>query len=178
MSSEITAVVENLRTFFKSGKTKGLDFRIEQLKRLKKVLSDNEEAISEALKEDLGKSEFESYVSEIGILLNEIDHAVKNLRSWAKPKRVHTPPIHFPATSHLYSEPLGVTLILGPWNYPVQLVIAPLIGSMAAGNCSLLKPSELAPKSSRLISRLIRDNFDPGYVTVVEGDSGTAKAII
>ncbi len=178
MSSEITAVVENLRTFFKSGKTKGLDFRIEQLKRLKKVLSDNEEAISEALKEDLGKSRFESYVSEIGILLNEIEHAVKNLRSWAKPKRVHTPPIHFPATSHLYSEPLGVTLILGPWNYPVQLVIAPLIGSMAAGNCSLLKPSELAPKSSRLISRLIRDNFDPGYVTVVEGDSGTAQQLL
>ncbi|MBI4965739.1 MAG: aldehyde dehydrogenase [Desulfomonile tiedjei] len=175
---EIAALVEKQRTFFNTRVTYDVSFRVNQLRALKKAILDHEEAIYEALRLDLKKSRFETYVSEIALLLKEIDHSCAKLPSWAKPKRTWTPLVHFPALSSIYSEPLGVTLIIGTWNYPIQLTLGPLIAAMSAGNCAIVVPSRLAPNTSRLMGEMIGKNFDPGLVTVVEGGGATAQALL
>ncbi|NLJ99183.1 MAG: aldehyde dehydrogenase family protein, partial [Tissierellia bacterium] len=129
------------RKYFDSGNTKSYEFRVKQLKKLKKAIHKYEDDIIQALTLDLGKPVFESYTAEIGIVYQEIDFAIKNLKKWMEPKKVSTPIYLQPATSFIYPEPKGVVLIISPWNYPFQLAISPLIGAMAAGNCILLKPS-------------------------------------
>ena len=176
--SGFSALVENQRRFFGTGKTRDLDFRIGQLRVLEKLVSQNEDAICDGLKGDMNKSKFEAYVGELGILMNEITYAAGHLRSWAKPQRVRTPLIHFPATSRIHSEPLGVVLIIGPWNYPVQLLLTPLVGAMAAGNCAILKPSRHAPHTSEVIARLIGQSFDPAYVAVAAGGADTSQTLL
>ncbi len=176
--AKIADIVMAQRAFFRQGKTKDLSFRVAQLKLLRKVIADNEDAICTALKLDMNKPTFEAYVGEIAMLANEIDYAIRHLKSWAKPRRVSTPLVHFPAESRIYSEPLGIVLIIGPWNYPIQLVLAPLIGAMAAGDCSILKPSELAPHSARLIGELITENFDPGLVATVQGGAEVVTELL
>jgi len=176
-----TSIIELLhdhRSYFASGVTKDLSFRQEQLGVLKKALLACEHSLFHALKEDLGKPAFEAYGGETAIVVSEIDHAVKHLRCWAKPKRVRTPLTHFPARCAIHTEPFGVALIIGPWNFPVQLMLAPLVGAMAAGNCALLKPAISTPHTSRLLAKLIRDNFDSAYVSVVEGGAETAQALL
>ena len=163
-------VGEAKKAFFESSATRGYDFRKKQLKKLKQVITDNEAEIIAALKQDLHKPAFESFTSEISLLYAEIDDALKNLKKWMKPKRVSTPIIHFPTTSKVYTEPLGVVLIIGPWNYPFQLLMAPVIAAMAAGNCAVLKPSEETPATSTLIHQLIEQNFDSNYLSVIEGE--------
>ena len=157
------------KAFFESGATREYTFRKNQLIKLKKMISDNEPLIIEALKQDLHKPAFESFTSEIGLLYSEIDDALKNLKKWMKPKRVSTPIVHFPTSSKVYFEPLGVVLIIGPWNYPFQLLMAPLVAAMAAGNCAVLKPSEETPATSSLIKKLIEGNFEENYLSVIEG---------
>jgi acyl-CoA reductase-like NAD-dependent aldehyde dehydrogenase len=177
-STPFNKLLHDHRAFFATGRTKDLSFRLEQLRILRKAVTDNEAAIFHALKEDLGKPAFEAYGGESAIVINEIDQALRHLRCWSKPKRVRTPLVSFPAKSFIYPVPFGVALIIGPWNFPVQLMLVPLVGAMAAGNCAVLKPSITASHTSRIITKLISDNFDPAYVSVVEGGAETAQALL
>lgn len=172
------AIVQRQRDFFNTGKTKSVEFRIEQLKKLRKIIVDNERAIIDALHADLRKSDLEAYATEIGVVLVELDDMLKNVKSWSKPQRVKTPLFHQLATSWRYPEPYGVTYIIAPWNYPFQLLVAPLIGAMGGGNTAILKPSELSENTSLLIQKLISENFDEGYVKVVMGAVEESKAML
>ncbi len=174
----ILKLIENHRAFFSTGRTKDLSFRIEQLKILRKAISNHEAAIFEALKQDLNKPAFEAYGGDTAIVINEIDHTLKHLRSWAKPKKVKTPVAYYPSRSFILPEPYGIALIIGPWNFPFQLLFGPLVGAMAAGNCVLLKPPVAAPYSTRLIAAMIRDHFDPSYISVVEGGAETGQLLL
>jgi len=176
--ADIAGIVSTQRAFFNTGKSKDLSFRIAQLALLRKIIDDNEDAICEALKLDMNKPKFEAYVGEIAMVTNEIDYAIRHLKSWARPKRVMTPLVHFPARSHIYSEPLGVVLIIGTWNYPIQLVLCPLVGAMAAGDSSILKPSRMAPHTADLIARMMTENFDPGLLAVVQGGSEAVNTLL
>jgi aldehyde dehydrogenase (NAD+) len=169
ISLNIQQMIQKQREYFFSGVTRDIAFRKKQLILLEKIIRKNEQQIIEALFEDLRKPDFESYAAEIGILYPEIRTAVKNIYSWAKPRRVPTPVLHFLSSSYVYPEPYGITLIIGPWNYPFQLTIAPLIAAIAAGNCAILKPSELSPATSGVIAHLISEYFDPAYIAVFEG---------
>ena len=172
------ALIAAQRQYFNSKATLSYAFRIEQLKKLRKLITDNERAILDALHADLRKSDFEGYGTEVGFCLGEIDHTIKHLKSWMRPKRVGTPLFHAIGSSHLYSDPYGVTLIISPWNYPFQLLIAPLIGAICAGNTAVLKPSELAPNTSKLTSELISKTFDSNYIAVVLGAIEESKALL
>lgn len=173
-----SALVKKQRSYFNTGATLDVQFRIEQLKKLRKLIVDNEKQIIEALYKDLRKPELEAYATEVGLCLSELDHTLKYLKSWARPKRVSTPLFHQLATSWRIPEPYGVTYIIAPWNYPFQLLIAPLIGAMAAGNTAVLKPSELSVHTSELIVKMINDHFDEGYLKVVVGGVEESKALL
>ncbi|NEO32314.1 MAG: aldehyde dehydrogenase [Symploca sp. SIO3C6] len=164
------------RAFFNTGNTKPINFRIEQLQRLKQGIIKHQDAIVKAAKADLGRPEFEAYF-EIGVL-GELNRALKQLKSWVKPKRVATSFDQFPSTAWIVPEPLGVVLIIGPWNYPFQLLFSPLVGAIAAGNCAILKPSELAPHTSQAVAQLIQDSFEPAYIAVVEGGVETSQQLL
>lgn len=161
--------VKSQRAWFASGQSLSVDFRISQLKKLKKAIQEHEQEIMDALKADLGKPQFESYATEIGMVMNPIDHAIKNTARWARPRRVPTPLFHFIGSSSIYSDPYGTTLIIAPWNYPFQLALSPLVGAISAGNTAIIKPSELAPATSAVLAKIINNNFDPGYLLVIEG---------
>ncbi|WP_423737117.1 aldehyde dehydrogenase [Chitinophaga caseinilytica] len=158
------------RRFFDSGATRSLQFRKSALKQLKKSLKRHEEAILAALRADLRKAPVEAFGSEVGLLYDEIDHTLTNLRQWMRPQPVSSPLMHYPSSSTVYREPKGLTLLIGPWNYPFQLVVNPLIGAVAAGNCAIVKPSELAPATEAVVAKVIADAFAPEHVTTVLGD--------
>ena len=174
----IQQLLKGHRSCFASGATKDLSFRIDRLGALRKAVTSCEGAIINALQQDLRKPPFEAYGGDIAIVVNEIDHAVRHLRSWAKPRRVRTPLAHLPARCFVRSEPYGVALIIGPWNFPVQLLLTPLVGAMAAGNCAVLKPSIAAPHASRVIAEIIAEHFDPVYCSIVEGGAETAQLLL
>jgi len=173
----VNDIIRSQREFFKTGKTKEIDFRVQQLNRLKQAVVEYKTAILEALKKDLYKPEFETYATEIGVV-KEIDYALKNIKSWVKPKKAAIPLEQMPASGRIYPEPLGVVLIIGPWNYPFQLIISPLVGVIASGNCAILKPSEIAPHTSKVVADLIQKNFDSAYITVVEGGAEVSKQLL
>jgi aldehyde dehydrogenase (NAD+) len=177
VEQEIGDLLKRQRVFFATGQTRDVNFRIEQLKRLRQAVVAYAPRVLEALKADLGKPELEAYVTEVGVL-QEIDFALKHIRSWAKPQKVSVPAQQWPASAWIQAEPLGVVLIIGPWNYPFQLMLSPLVGAIAAGNCTILKPSELAPATSQLVADLISKTFDSHYITVVEGDVHTSQALL
>jgi len=177
-NTPLKQLLHDHRAYFATGITKDITFRLEQLRVLRKAVTDNEDAIFHALKEDLSKPAFEAYGGETAILLHEIDHALRHLRCWSKPRRVNTPLAHFPARSFIYPVPFGVALIVGPWNFPVQLMLAPLVGAVAAGNCAVLKPSIAAPHTSHIVTKFIGENFDPAYVSIVEGGAETSQALL
>jgi aldehyde dehydrogenase (NAD+) len=164
--------------FFKSGRTQDLDYRLENLNRLKNVIIQNESTVLEALKKDLSKAPYESYLSEVGVLLAEIQLARRRLKSWARPRRVKTPFHLWFASSRIYREPYGRVLIIAPWNYPFLLSISPLIGSIAAGNCTVLKPSEYAPHTAAIISEIMASHFDKRHIAVIEGDANIGEALL
>lgn len=168
----IQRILEKQRSYFHTGATRDLNFRIKKLSILKDHIKKNEKQILEALWVDLHKSEFEAYATEVGIILDEINFAIKHLKSWAKTKKVRTPLTHFLSSSYIYSEPYGVSLIISPWNYPFQLLMAPLIGSIAAGNCAMLKPSENSPSTTKIIVKIIEESFSEEFVAVVEPYGG------
>lgn len=165
------------REFFQTGKTKDISFRLEQLKILKQAILENEQAIIQAVKTDLHKPEFETYATEIGVV-TEIDYAIKHLNSWTKPKKAPVPWKFFTYSAKIYPEPLGVVLIIGPWNYPLQLIISPLVGAIAAGNCAIIKPSEIAPHTSNLLAEIIGKYFPSEYIAVVEGGIETSEKLL
>jgi len=166
---KIQEIYTKQQDFFNSNKTKDVSFRIEQLKKFKKVLKENEDLLYKAIYEDFGKSEFETYVSELSLLYHEINNFIKNIKKWSKRKKVSTGFANFPAKSYIIPEPLGTTLIIGAWNYPYQLSLVPAITSLAAGNTVILKPSELPSKTSEIMAKVINDNFSNDYFCVIEG---------
>lgn len=166
------------KAFFRSGTTKDLAYRFTALEKLRDAIRKNEQALFQTLKADLNKSEFEAYATEIGVVLEEFRFTLKNISNWVKPEKVKTPVSHIGSTGYIYSEPYGVTLIIAPWNYPFQLSIAPLIGAIAAGNCAILKPSELTPKTSELLQTIITDLFPKEYIAVVEGGVEASQALL
>lgn len=165
---------ESKREYFDNGNTRSYEFRITGLKKLRNIIEKNEENIINALTLDLGKPIFESYTAEIGVVYQELNHAIKNLKYWMKPKKVPTPIYLQPANSFIYPEPKGVVLIISPWNYPFQLAISPLIGAIAAGNCAILKPSNQSKETEKIISKIIREAFSDNYISVVEGPGSEA----
>ncbi len=175
---EAAAILQNHRAFFASGKTRGLSHRVQQLKRLRSMIIGNETAIFDALARDMGKPAFEAYGGETGIVVREIDHALRNITQWAQPEKVGTLVAHQPASSFIVHEPYGVVLIISPWNFPIQLTFSPLVGALAAGNCALVKPSPLAQATSRLIKKMIEHEFEPGLVSCVEGGAETAQELL
>ncbi|WP_370223704.1 aldehyde dehydrogenase [Cytobacillus sp.] len=171
-------LIQKQRNFFTQGKTKDVTFRMEALGKLRSVIKQHEQELMDALKADLNKSEFDAYLTEIGILLEEIRFTLKHLKKWAKPRKVKSSIAQLGSKSYIYPEPYGVALIIAPWNYPFQLAIAPLIGAIAAGNCAILKPSELTPQTSALLSKMISNHFPQEYISVVEGDAETSTALL
>jgi acyl-CoA reductase-like NAD-dependent aldehyde dehydrogenase len=169
-------IIRKQREFFATGKTKDVEWRIEQLKRLKQAIVAHQEAILSAVKADLGRPDFEAYFEIASIA--DINYAIKHLKSWVKPKKVRAGIEQFPASAQIYPEPLGVVLIIAPWNYPFQLMISPLTGAIAAGNCAVLKPSEIAANTSSVITDIIQKTFDPAYIAVVEGGVETSQALL
>jgi aldehyde dehydrogenase (NAD+) len=172
----IPVLVKEQREFFGTEQTRSIPFRLKQLAKLKQIIVDRQDAILQAVKADLGRPAFEGYfeIATIG----EINLALKNLKTWARPRRVKTPIDQFPASAFVYPQPLGLVLIIGPWNYPFQLLMSPLVGAIAAGNCAILKPSEHAPHTSRVVAEMIADTFDPSYITVCEGDANISQQLL
>jgi aldehyde dehydrogenase (NAD+) len=159
-----------MRRYFESGATLPYAFRKEQLQKLKLAIVDHEEDIYKALYKDLKKSPEEVWATETGLLLQEINYAIKHLRKWMQPKRVATNLLNLPSRSFIYPSPKGVTLIIGTWNFPLQLLLIPLVGAIAAGNCAIVKPSEHAPATAALIEKMLREIFSEEYIKVVHGN--------
>ena len=164
---------QKMRSYFETGITKSYDFRKKQLQNLKATVQKYEIEIFEALYKDLHKSKEETYISENGFFLAEAGSAIKHLKTWMAPQNVSTNLFNFPSKSFVLSEPLGVVLIISPWNYPFNLLFTPLIGAIAAGNCAVLKPSEMAPFISDVMKRIIEETFEPQYILFTEGDGAT-----
>ncbi|MGD1701313.1 aldehyde dehydrogenase [Dapis sp. BLCC M229] len=174
--SSIANILNKQRQFFATGKTKNIDFRIEQLKKLKQAILDYQEKIVAAVKADLNRPKFEAYF-ELSFF-TEINDGIKKLKSWVKPRRVSTPIEQFPAGAKIYPEPLGVVLIIGAWNYPFQLVISPLLGAIAAGNCAIIKPSEIAVHTSEVVADLIANTFESNYIAAVTGGIEVSQQLL
>lgn len=166
--STIKNIIDNQRAFFNSHKTKDISFRREQLEKLERTIKRHESEIIEALYEDLGKSEFEAYLTELGVIYHELSFMKKNLNRMAKPKKVRSPITNFPSRSYEYKDPYGIVLIMSPWNYPFQLSILPLIGAIAAGNCAIIKPSAYSKNTSEITAKVLSE-FSNDYIAVVQG---------
>ena len=171
-------LIEEQRKHFATGKTKSLDYRLDQLKKLRQAILEQESLIVAALNQDLRKPELDSYITEIRVSIQEIDYALKHLKKWAKPRRVKTSLETFPSVAQIYPDPLGIVLIISPWNYPFALAISPLIGAIAAGNCAVLKPSESTPTVSQVIAEIIQQTFSTTEIAVVEGDATVSQQLL
>jgi aldehyde dehydrogenase (NAD+) len=174
--SSLQTLVQQQRNFFSTGQTKPIAFRLGQLQNLQQAITKYQAAIVEAAKQDLGRPEYEAYF-EIATIA-EIKQALKSLKQWMKPQRVASPIDQFPSTAWIQPDPLGVVLIIGPWNYPFQLVISPLVGAIAAGNCAILKPSEHAPHTAKVVAEMIQSAFDPQYIAVAQGDAEVSQQLL
>lgn len=172
----IPDIVRQQRAFFATGQTKPLPFRLDRLQRLKQAIVDRQEDIVAAARADLGRPAFEAYF-EIAAL-KEVDTALKRLKGWMRPQRVGVGIDQFPGGAWLQPEPLGVVLVIGPWNYPFQLIVSPLVGAIAAGNCAILKPSEQAPHTSKVVAEIVAAAFEPNYIAVLEGDVEVSQQLL
>lgn len=177
-ATDVEQMIENQRSYYYTGATKSSDFRKAQLARLKQSIVSHEQHIIDALKQDLGKSEFEAYATEIGFVLDSIGNMTKNLDDWMKPESVKTPLHLQPAKSFVLREPYGSVLIIGPFNYPFQLIMEPLIGAIIGGNCAIVKPSETTTNVAKIIRIIIEEAFSPHYIRVVEGEREEVTALI
>ncbi|MBO5137795.1 MAG: aldehyde dehydrogenase [Spirochaetaceae bacterium] len=175
---ELTELILSQQNFFSSGATFDLDFRLYKLKSLKKAIISFQEQIITALNNDLGKSEFEAYSTEVGLVLSELSFTIKKLRSWAKPQSVSSPLFCFPAKSKIFPQPYGKVLIMSPWNYPFYLALMPLISAVAAGNCVMLKPSSTSSATSAIIEKIIAQVFLPEYVCVLNQGSWIHQCLL
>lgn len=175
---EIEKLVELQRKYFRSGATRSVAFRKQSLRKLKEALLDNEKAFDKAMKADMNKCEFEVYMTEIGLTLDEIQCSLKNIDKWAKPSRRRTPLAQFPSRSYVLAEPYGVSLIMSPWNYPILLTLDPLVGAISAGCTAILKPASYSANTSHVIAKMIAENFSPEYIAVVEGGREENKSLL
>lgn len=164
--------------FFNSNSTRDLEWRKQQLQQIKRLVNDNEQAFIDALASDLGKPAQEAWITEVSYVTGDVDHVCKRLSAWAKKRRVATPIVAQPGRSYIQPEPQGTVLIIGAWNYPMQLILAPLVAVLAAGNCAIVKPSELAPATSMLLAKLIPQYLDSQAVSVVEGAVEETSALL
>lgn len=174
----IETIVNNQRAFFQNGNTVDYTFRKDRLEKLREMLKKHESKIYMALKKDLNKSKHETLTTELGFLYSEIDVAIKNLRYWMAAEKVPSPITHKGSKSYIMKEPYGVVLVISPWNYPLQLALAPVVGAIAAGNCVIIKPSEHAKATSMLLADMIEGAFDSSYVTVIEGGQEVSTALL
>lgn len=175
---EIQELVKKQRTYFNTNATLSAEFRIEQLKKLKSLLLEYEEEMHQAIFNDFSKSKYENQLVEYYPLIDEIEVAIKNVKKWMKHKSVKTNLLNFPGKSYIVPEPLGVSLVIGAWNLPYNLSLTPLIGSMVAGNTTILKPSELPAQTSAVMAKIINENFNPDYMRVVEGAIPETTALL
>jgi aldehyde dehydrogenase (NAD+) len=173
MNMNFQCELQKIRAFYEGGRTLEYDFRIKQLEALDHSINKHEEKIFQALKSDLGKSKEEAWVTETGMVSSEIRNMIRHLKKWMKPEKVGTPLVAFPSISMIYKEPLGVVLIIAPWNYPFQLLLTPLAGAIAGGNCVVLKPSELAPATENILCEIIKETFDENYLRIITGDGAS-----
>ena len=176
--SEYAELLKQQKENFLSGTTKPLSFRKEQLRKLKKLLKENEEVLTDAVHMDFKKPAFETFGTEIGLIIGEINYALKNLDDWVAPEKVPTSLVNFPSENYILKEPYGSVLIIAPWNYPVQLCLLPLVGALAAGNTAIIKPSELTPHTSGALSDLVALYFPSDIVAVCEGGAETSTALL
>ena len=176
--TNITEILNRQRAFYDSGQTRPVEFRLRQLRALERAIRSNERAILAALQADLRKSDVEGFATEVGVALEDLKYIYRRLKSWVRPRRVPAHWVQLPGSAWIYPEPYGTALIIGPWNFPFLLIVAPLIGEIAAGNCAVLKPSEVAPNTSSLLARLVAETFDPGHITVIEGDAQIAQVLL
>ncbi len=176
--TDVAAIVNRLRSTFNSGRTRSIEWRLAQLDSIYKMLIDREDEILDALHVDVGKPRLEGWIAEVGFMVKEVDHTRKHLREWMKPERVGTPLVLQPGKSEVHRQAVGVVLVIGPWNYPFQLILAPLVAAIAAGNTVLLKPSEIAPNTSALLARLLPQYLEPDAVAVLEGGVPETTALL
>ncbi|MDQ0158555.1 aldehyde dehydrogenase [Alkalibacillus salilacus] len=176
--NSIESTIQKQKTLFKAGKTMTHTFRAHQLQRLRQMLKRHETDIYEALKQDLNKSSYEVLLTELGYLYNEIDETLHHLQSWMSPEKVKSPTSHKGAKSMIYKQPYGVSLIISPWNYPLQLALAPLIGAIAGGNTAVIKPSEFTSHTSQLLESMIQETFEDQYITVFQGEKDVSEALL
>jgi len=172
------ALVARLRSTFESGRTRPLAWRREQLNRMKAMLVEREQDLLDALAADLGKPRAEAWATDIGFVIAEIDYVLRRLRRWTRPQRVRAPLVTKPSRARIVRDPLGVVLVIAPWNYPVQLLLSPLVGAIAAGNCAVAKPSEVSANTSAALGRLIPQYLDPEAIAVVEGGVPETQALL
>ncbi|AYZ35524.1 aldehyde dehydrogenase [Chryseobacterium indologenes] len=175
---EIEKILQSQREFFKTQQTKSLAFRKMYLEKLKNLIISNEDLLCEAIHKDFGKSKFDTFTTEISFILNDIDYYLKNLKSLAKPKKVSTNIVNQLGNSKIYADPLGCILVIGAWNYPYQLSLSPIIAAIAAGNCCILKPSEVAENTMKALSKIINENFPSEYLYVYEGGIDETTALL
>ncbi|WZE72647.1 aldehyde dehydrogenase [Macrococcus sp. CCM 2573] len=174
----LNSEIQNVRDFFQTQSTKDIKFRKKYLKALKKSIKKHEPDILDALKSDLGKNKVEAYATEVGFVMKELSYIIKELKNWAKTKSVTTPMMQFPAKSFIKYEPYGTVLIIGPFNYPFQLVMSPLIGALAAGNCAVVKPSEMTPQTSMVVQEILEEVFPEDYVKVIQGEKEVTSQLL
>jgi aldehyde dehydrogenase (NAD+) len=170
--------LDALRQYFQSGATQPFEFRLLQLKRLKQMVLDNEQALYKALYADLKKTDEDAWATEIGFFLSELNYTIEHLKGWMQPKSVPTNLVNLPSSSFTIQEPLGVVCIIAPWNYPFQLLFTPLIGAIAGGNCAVLKPSEFAPATAAVMGKMIADLFPNNYMLYLEGEGATVLPLL
>ena len=172
-------ILQNQRKYFRTGVTMDIEWRIHQLKLLKKTIKKYEDNLFWALEDDLGKSEFEAFTTEIGMVYNELNNAIKHLPKWAENKSAEGGSIHqYPGKLETHVEPLGLVLIIVPWNYPVQMVFSPLIAALAAGNCVAIKPSDLAPKTQKIVETIIKETFEKDHVRFFVGGKEVGQELL
>lgn len=175
---DIAKIVNQQKSFFNSNSTKEVNIRIETLKKLKHILKKNEDKLYTAIYDDFKKSKFETYLTELSLIYNELNDAIRNLKKWSKQKRVRTNLANFPAKSYIIPEPLGTILVISAWNYPYQIALIPAISAIAAGNTVVIKPSEIPNNTSKVLAQLINTNFDENHLTVIEGDVATTTELL
>jgi aldehyde dehydrogenase (NAD+) len=175
---QLVATFERLRRYFATGVTRDAGWRVRQLEALKRLLVEREGDIVEAVKADLGRNDFDAWFGDVAPPLGDIEYALKHLKSWMKPQRRKVPLMQRPAKARIQYEPLGVVLVIGPWNYPVNLSLGPVVAALAAGNCVVLKPSEVAPRTSALMAELLPAYLDTDAVAVVEGDGAVTQELL
>ena len=175
---EIENILQKQRNFYQTQQTHSLAFRKMYLEKLKNLIISNENKLYEAIHKDFGKSKFDTFTTELSFILNDINYYIKNLKKLSKPKKVSTNLVNQLGTSKIYADPLGCVLVIGAWNYPYQLSLSPVIAAMAAGNCSILKPSEIAANTMKAMASLINENFPPEYLYVYEGGIEETTALL